>query len=262
MKHFILTRFLCDNFRGCPDEALFVPSRLDDMLDKLQYRLVASLENQTSKDFELVLMIHNNIDDALINKVLSRLNTTLRVKVVRKENLNPYIDEVTFPGEMIITTRIDGDDLVYSGFVADVQSYVCGGREYGLWGLCGGATIMNDENVCYYWPERSCCKSKTGYHSIGVTFYYLKKSGVKITNVYDLGNHRFVVSELENRYKELGFRTTPDVFFDPVNDKSVKCLYVGYGNNDSLKTGKRWHYTNKVVHMDLLKEFNYKKWQS
>ena len=104
-------------------EKLFDQDLLDKGINIFKQYTLKSLENQSNKNFEIIMMIHNEID--LNHKSIQQLykiKSDIKINVLRKNEINSFIENNFINIKYLITTRIDHDDLIYNGAVEEIQS--------------------------------------------------------------------------------------------------------------------------------------------
>lgn len=122
IKHIIATRFLC--FEGNLGAKVMSKELLDMGLRLMSNYLIPTLENQTNQNFELVILVHPQLNMGAYKRKLMALSESLNIKVVRFNKFDEYVREAAVLAENLIITRIDYDDLVWNGAVEDVQKRI------------------------------------------------------------------------------------------------------------------------------------------
>jgi hypothetical protein len=109
MKHYIITRFN-------------IGSPVENELNWLKYRLYLiknvtynSILNQSCKNFEWIILVNNNRTSEELNVELNKCG-----KVLDINNYIEYIQQINH-GDIILSTRLDSDDLIHKDFVKIVQ---------------------------------------------------------------------------------------------------------------------------------------------
>ena len=120
IKHIIATRFLCSD--GKFGEKVLSKEFLDMGFRLISSYLIPTLENQTNKSFELVIMVHPKLNLGVYKRRLLALSDKLNIQVVRYNKFDEYACEAAKEAENLIITRIDYDDLVWNKAVEDIQS--------------------------------------------------------------------------------------------------------------------------------------------
>ena len=123
IKHFIITRFFSQNFEKTNEE-LFSEKFLSNGFKLVKKNFIKTLENQTNKNFEVIIMIHNDIDIDKI-KPLYDIESSFKISIIRKKDIDKYISEFYDTFDFIITTRLDYDDFVYIRFFISSMTTIC-----------------------------------------------------------------------------------------------------------------------------------------
>ena len=244
IKHYIIIRF---HYKSS-DEKL-----INNGIELFNNFTLKSLENQSNKNFEIILLIHNeiNLNHSSIKKLL-KIKTNLNIKLIRLKELQSYIDINSKNIDFLITTRIDNDDLIYKDAVKEIQNKCNKNIPLYYNGYDKLITMIgNDIENCYkFYPN---------YHGIGSMSIFqsliVNKNKInKLYNIYDLGYHNKGKFKFIDIYKEnnLEFK---EIYFN-INHMEDSSIYVKHEFNLSLKLGKKiinWHKTNIKIKKD-------KKW--
>lgn len=122
IRHIIAVRFLC--FDGNLGDKVLSKEYIHMGLHLMSNYLVPTLENQTNKNFEVVILVHPKLNLGAYKKKIISLGGTLNLDVVRFNKFDEYIKDAAKTAENLIITRIDYDDLVWDGAVADAQKRI------------------------------------------------------------------------------------------------------------------------------------------
>ena len=119
IKHIIATRFLC--FEGNLGEKVISKEYIDMGMHLMSQYLIPTLENQTNKNFELLVLVHPKLNLGVYKRKFTGMSDKLTINVIRFAKIDEYIAEAAKTAENLIVTRIDYDDLVWNGAVDDIQ---------------------------------------------------------------------------------------------------------------------------------------------
>lgn len=122
IKHIIATRFLC--FEGNLGDKVLSKEYIDMGLRLMSNYLIPTLENQTNKNFELVVLVHQKLNLGVYKRKFLAMSEKLNIQVVRFNKFDEYVRAAAAEAENLIVTRIDYDDLVWNGAVEDVQKRI------------------------------------------------------------------------------------------------------------------------------------------
>jgi len=122
IKHIIATRFLC--FEGNLGDKVLSKEYIDMGLHLMSDYLIPTLENQTNQNFELVVLVHPKLNLGAYKRKFIAMSDKLHIEVVRFNKFDGYVAEAAKDAENLIISRIDYDDLVWNGAVADAQSRI------------------------------------------------------------------------------------------------------------------------------------------
>lgn len=264
IKHFIITRFLNQNFFNCSDESLFDDNKLKYLFNMLSTHFIPTLENQINKNFEIIILIHNNIEIYKINKYFDTLTTKLNIKILRTNELTNYVYSYYDKFDKIITSRIDCDDLIHKNSIEILQNYGKLVNKFSLVGFSDGATLIHNEKDVYYMPKLQYAINKEGFIAI-LESLIIDTNFIKIpTSIFNLGNHTEIIKRLKNNPSILGLEKIDFEYFkyfdSNLNDNYINYIYIKHPQSDSALRGvKIKHYSNiKIENINLLIDFGYK----
>ena len=153
IKHFVEVRF----FPGQAIEYLYnVRSRrfLEKQLP-LAKNSLKSLNNQTNKNFEIVVFTHPTFFDnpkyEFIFKEFKQ-TTTLPITFVKSDEMDDLLKRALDEYEFVIQSRMDFDDFIYKDAVADTQSKVSKFENILSYGYCKGYSYLDGELLPHYYP--------------------------------------------------------------------------------------------------------------
>lgn len=242
IKHYILIRFYCNEMM--PKKKLFDKNLLDNGIDVFNNFTLKSLENQSNKNFEIILIINNeiNINHPSIKKLL-KIKTILNLKILKNKEMKSYIYNNSKNFDYLITTRIDHDDLIYKDAVEEIQNKCNKNIPLYYNGYDKLITMIgNDIKNCYkFYPDYHGWGSMSIFQSLIVNKIKINKS----YNIYDLGNHTKNKIKFINLYKENNLEYK-EIYFN-INHMEDSCIYIKHNFNHSELSNKNidtnWHRT-------------------
>ena len=252
IKHYILIRFYC--FDMMKKEKLFEQSVLDQGVNVFNQYTLKSLENQSNKNFEIIMMIHNkiNLNHKSIQK-LYKIKSDIKINILRYKEINSFIEKNVKNIKYLITTRIDHDDLIYNGAVEEIQSKCNENIPLFYNGYDRLITMKNKDiyNTYKFYPKYNGNGSISIFQSL-----IINKSKInKIYNIYDLGNHTNQKNSFIKLYVINNFKFKEEYFY--LNHLEDCCIYVKHEfNHSSFLTPnleQKWHRTKIKIKKD-------KKW--
>lgn len=144
IKHFILTRFLSVNW-GFGD-LVFNPEFIHYHAELLKNNFFKTLENQTNRDFEIVIKIHDDID---LNKLkeIQNIDTPLKYTLIRRADTDKFLNSYDYTNyDYCIVSRLDDDDFVRKDLIQDIQNQVSKCNSIYLYGYNRGYAAFDDSN--------------------------------------------------------------------------------------------------------------------
>jgi hypothetical protein len=119
MKHYIITRF--NTGKTLPNDDDWIKYRLE-LIETYTFK---SLQNQSCKNFEWIILINRDRTDEICKGKLNKLGATL----LTSEDLYKYTFNNSIQKHIVISSRLDSDDVVHKDFVNIIQDTVSGGGE-------------------------------------------------------------------------------------------------------------------------------------
>lgn len=262
IKHYVITRFLCSNFRGISDDELLDSSNLELHYNLLNNHLLKSLNAQTVLDFELIILIHKNLKsyNKEIFKKLQELKTSYPITIILWNELKNYIAKTFDDYDYIITSRIDLDDFIGHNAVKSLHDYCINVNEFCLYGFADGCTLYYNEktkeNEIYYMPQRH---RDIGILAILMSLIINTKSIKTLYTIFDVGDHTKCILNIKNRPSVIGLNESPSYRFwhyEHFNEKNYTYLYYIHKNSDSMKSGRTLtHFSEKKLSNNILSKF-------
>ena len=210
--HLIISRFLIEfYFSNEFPKKLYEKDYILNGIRVMKKYLLPSLENQSCKNFTWILMLGNKANITYI-KSLINFNNSFSVKVIYQKDIKNYVRNITKGFDVLITTRIDYDDIIYYDAVNDVRKAINIHKPLLLYGYKRGIYYFeSDKN--YYDFYRNY-KNK-GCMSIFVSLIIVLNKVNDTVIVYDLIGHSRIREKLLKVYKKWGLQKLdyePSVF--------------------------------------------------
>jgi hypothetical protein len=263
IKHFVITRFLCSNFRGISDCELLNNKNLELHYNLLNAHLLKSLEAQTTTDFELIILIHENLN--IYNKQMFdnvyELKSSFPIKVMFLSELKNYIYNFYNTYDFIITSRIDLDDFIAHNAIEKLHNYCKCVDNFCLYGFADGCTLYYNEtkkeNEIYYMPQRY---KDVGFLAILMSLIINTKSIKTPYTIFDMGDHTKCISNIKNNPSVIGLNKTPAYQFWHyeyfAKDKEYTYLYYMHRNSDSVKAGRTiTRFSEQSINNNIISQF-------
>ena len=259
MKHYILTRFaawVCPN-TGMTLKKLFSKEYIDSSMNKLTTALIPTLENQTVKNFELLILVHDAMPDEIIQK-LQAIHTTLKFNVVRVGDTVDYIKNDSKNYNCVVFSRIDIDDFILDNVVEQIQvtTDTCS-SDYVFIGLHDGATYTPNDNTVCWMP--SYTYNKKGAWSSMITLACKRKKHIEYLDVCGKTplsyEHTRMFADIANI---ISSKDTYDIRYIHSTNMPLY-LWTFWGDNgtnmirEQNNKNTSWHKTDNKIHVDFKK---------
>ena len=254
IKHLIITRFMSEQF-GKTDDELFEDSFLKNSFDLLKDHLLKTLSNQTNKNFELVILIHDRIPDDKLSFIYDiQFLYDFPITIIRRSELENFVQSFKNGYDFIITSRIDYDDHIYKDVVETTQQRVDEKYSIQLYGLNNGVSIINGETEAHF---MSMDYGKSGYFSVFETLIINTKKIQTPFTIYKLGNHAMVCKTLKKDYKNFGVSELSEIKIERDNTNEIRYIWLRHKNSQTAKTRGEYHRTKQIVNNLELNDFGY-----
>lgn len=195
--HFVLTRFATGLFPRNDTEKDFTLNGIRVM----KKYLLPSLENQSCKDFIWILMLGNKANITSLKSLLN-FNNSFQWHIIYTKDIKNYLRNLTIGYDILITTRIDYDDLIYYNAVNDVRKEININKPIILHGYNRGVYFFELDNKYYDFEH----KTKNGAFSIFESLIIVLNKVNDTYTIYDLGYHDLVRINLLKNYKSYGIK--------------------------------------------------------
>ena len=199
--HLIITRFLVLFYRkyGFPQK-MYKDDYISNGIRVMKKYIIPSLENQSCKNFTWILMVGNNANITYIKSLLN-FNFSFNSKIIYEKNIKKYVKNITKEYDILITTRIDYDDIIYYDAVNDVRKVINLNRPILLYGYNRGIKYFESINKS---SDFFFDKKDIGVFSIFVSLIIVLKKVNDTYIIYDLGDHSKIRKTLLEKYMSFG----------------------------------------------------------
>lgn len=219
--HLIITRFLMLFWKkdGFPNK-LFREDYIPNGIRVMKKYLLSSLENQSCNNFSWILMLGNHANITYVESLIN-FNNSFKKKIIYQKDFKNYVRNITKGFDVLITTRIDYDDIIYYDAVNDIRKAININRPMFLYGYNRG--------VMYFESYKKYCDYF--YYKIGGTFSIFASLIIVLNKVndtytiYDLGSHDEIKKTILEKYKSFGIK---ELNYDPAlfDSGTPKFAYV------------------------------------
>ena len=253
--HVVITRFMIEFYhKNDFPKKLYNKDFMDNGIRVLKRYLLPSLEHQSCNLFIWVLMVGEKAD---INYIKSKIknNKKFRIVILYHKDFRAFIKKITKGYDILITTRIDYDDMIYYDAVNDVRKAINLEKPMALYGYMHGFYYFEFNNKYYEFIERN---ATNGFWGIFESLIIVISDVNDLYSIYDLGVHDLVRKRLLNNYKSYGIKK---LNYEPANfdNGAHKFVYVkqrystSYIKKDILSLIKNL----KEIKFDIKKFFGY-----
>ena len=243
--HLIITRFAINLFPINDSTKEFTLNGLRVM----QKYLLPSLENQSCKDFIWILMIGNKANITSL-KSLFNFNNSFQWHIIYTKDIRNFLRNITKGFDVLITTRIDYDDLIYYDAINDIRKEININKPILLHGYNRGVYYFELDNKYYDFEY----KSRNGAFSIFESLIIVLNKVNDTYTIYDIGYHDQVKKNLLKNYKSYGIKELkyqPYIF----DSGAPKFVYVRQNYSWTYNRTKRIKKSLKSKKFDLIKFF-------
>ena len=248
--HLIITRFLIEfndkiNFK----KILYKKDYTTNGIRLMKEYLFPSLESQSCSDFIWILILGDKANITYI-KSLINLNSLFEVKIMFYKDLNKQVKNITKGFDILITTRIDYNDIIYYDAVNNVRKAINMNKPMILYGFNRGFYYYESNGKCYEFY----LKSKDGAHSIFTSLIIVLHKVNNTYTIYNMGNHMHIRKNLLKDYMKFGLK---DLNYEPAifDSGGPKFVYVRQKYSHSLKHYKNLKIKNREINLNFNKFF-------
>jgi len=216
--HLIITRFLIEFYHKNEfPKKLYAEDYIPNGIRVMNKYLLPSLENQSCKNFTWVLMLGSKANITYVNSLLN-YNYSFEKKVIYQKDIKYFVRNITKGFDVLITTRIDYDDIIYYDAVNDVRKSINLYKPILLYGYNRGMYYFEKEGKFYDFYRTY---KNEGCMSIFVSLIIVLKKVKDAYIVYDLITHKKIRKRLLEKYKSYGIKkiTYQPAIFDSGDPK-------------------------------------------
>lgn len=243
VRHYVMIRFLNWALNDEWRQKIHQKDIFDTTLRNFIAYTLPSLNNQTCKNFEIVLLCPNDKDSMPWFDELNHIESDIKIHIVMNKQLKRFLKErYTTSNDICITSRIDADDMIDSGVVEDIQKqtprYDC--LWYGYKAKSMLIKTYTSPNTIHEW----------NYEGTASIMQNLICKG-RFENIYALGNHYHAKRNMEKFAKIKGYEWE----FKLNNTYLDYALYNRTGNNssDEKRVGRQLNIPNG----EILRKYGY-----
>ena len=208
--------------------------------------LFPSLENQSCKQFKWILLLGDKANKTYIESLLN-FNYSFAYEVIYHKSLKDYLRQITNGSDVLITTNMDYDDIIYYDAVNDVRKAININKPMIIYGYNRG--VYYDEKDNKYYEFYSTYKNN-GAINIFVSLIVVLNEVNDIYTIYDLGSHTRIRINLLKSYKAFGLKT---LSYEPANFDSgdPKFVYVRQKFSHSYNFIRQQIKESKIYNFNL-----------
>ena len=242
--HFIITRFLVEFTPNALKNILYTKDYIMNGIRLMKKYLIPSLESQNCKNFSFILMVGSKVNISFI-KTLIGFNNSFSTYIIFQKELKTFIKSSTKLFDVLITTRIDYDDLIYYDAVNDVRKAININKPILLYGYNSGVYYFESNKKFYDYYSLN----KDGALGIFMSLIINLKNVNDTYTIYDMGGHTDVTRNLLNKYKSFGIK---ELNYEPFifDSGDSKFIYV------RQKFSNNYNGTFKIMKIKATLQFN------
>ena len=246
--HLIITRFLIEFYHSNEfPKKLYSIDYIPNGIRVMKKYLLPSLENQSCKNFTWVLMLGNKANITYINSLIN-FNNSFESKVIYQKDIKYFVKNITKGFDVLITTRIDYDDIIYYDAVNDVRKAINMNKPILLYGYNRGIYYFEKEGKFYDFYRTY---KNEGCMSIFASLIIALNKVNDTYIVYDLITHKEIRKRLLEKYKSYGIKK---IVYEPAifDSGDPKFVWVRQKYSGS-------YIQNKMKNQLIIKNFNLNK---
>ena len=200
--HLIITRFLILFYKqyGFPLK-LYRKDYILNSIRVMKKYLFPSLENQSCKNFTWILLLGNEANITYIKEVIN-FNHSFEYKIIYQKDFKNYVRNISKGFDVLITTRIDYDDVIYYDAVNDLRKALNLNKPMVLYGYNRGIIFFESEgkSLDFFF------NSSKGCWSVFFSLITVLKQVNDSYTILDLGSHSHIRKNLLGNYKLFGIK--------------------------------------------------------
>ena len=215
----------------------------------MQKYLLTSLENQSCKNFTWILYLGDEANITYIKEVI-KFNLSFEYKIIYQKDFKNYARNITKDFDVLLTTRIDYDDVIYYDAVNDLRKEINLNKPMLLYGYNRGIIFFESEgkSVDFFFNSTRGCWS---------VFFSLITVLNKVNDSYtilDFGSHTHIRSNLLGNYKFFGIQ---EINYEPAifDSGDIKFAWVRQKYSGSFDVNGKIDNKVNTTDFDLNKLF-------
>ena len=245
--HVITTRYL---FNIKPNYTEFMKSEeyTQNAIRVLNKYLLPSLENQRCQDFIWIFMVG---DLGNISYIKSKFNfhNSFKTEVIYESDMKNYLRQLSKGYDVLITTRIDYDDVIFYDAVNDVRKEIDINKPVLVYGYAKGYYYLESNEKYYNFYDTYC---GTGVMSVFASLIVILKKVNDAYSVNEIGQHTQLKTEILNKYKSFGIN---ELNYNPmkVEKNERRFIWVRQKYSGIFEATENIKKTSKPVEFDKTK---------
>lgn len=200
--HLVFTRFLIEfyhvkNFRT---DTIYQKEYIINGIRVLKKYLLPSLENQSCKKFIWVLILGDKANKTLVE---SKLNNkfSFEYHIMYQKDFKNYVRKTTKGYDILITTSIDFDDMIYYDAVNDLRKSININKPMILYGYNRGVYYFEEFGIFFdFYMTYNNEGTMSIFHSLITVLNKVNDSYI----ISDIGGHNGIRKNLLENYKSFG----------------------------------------------------------
>ena len=162
--------------------------------------LLPSLENQKCKDFIWVLMLGDEGDISFIKSNFI-FHNSFKTEIIYDKDSKNYLRQISKGYDVLITTRIDYDDVIYYDAVNNVRKEIDINKPVLVHGYVKGYYYFESNDKYYNFYDPFC---GTGVMSVFASLIIILNKVNDTYSVNEIGMHMNLKTDILKKYKSFG----------------------------------------------------------
>ena len=251
--HFIITRFLTKFSSNNEIKKLLLTEKyIKNGIRVMEKYLFPSLENQSCKNFTWILMVGDKANKTYVETLLNLKANSFESKVLYKKDIKNYVRNRSKGFDVLITTRIDYDDIIYYDAVNDVRKAINIHKPFLLYGYNRGIIYFELDGKYYDFYSMSNRGCLAIFTSLIV---FLNRVNDSYT-IYDIGDHTKIRSQILKNFKFYGIKSLnyePAIF----DTGGPKFAYIRQKYSNTYNLSQKVRKRKELVNLNLNQFFNF-----
>ena len=232
IKHYVWVDFL--SWQPTWERKVGEPELERQRLTTLDKYLIPSLENQTLKDFTLLMCIGEQLSGPA-REHLAGLNTSFPVIFGEHRTVNRELEKAWAENDVVITSRMADDDMPWKGAAAEVQRIAKQGLPFVVHGYRRGLVYVEGKGITEW-------RYPNDQGQLAIFMSLIRTTEAQPMTIKTFGNHTRVRTTVETNYKQYGIDRLPEGWWNSDDTTDPAWVYVRHKNAIS---GKRHIEKNK-----------------